>query len=196
MGEDDLAKRLFRLIERAKVGDAIANEDLFQWITDYLTLSVRVEIGSTYQQLWDAGDTIQEACVAFLISLDRFEFRGLEELKGYLCRICKNLVRQKRGELGAEKRDVRRDRPLGDVPSERGPVWAVTHRETWRQIEDALNELPLDQSTLYMMVRVDDMSIAEAGRALSLTYTTARRLYCRAQAHVARRLGNDGPILD
>src|SRR5213082_2863923 len=103
------------LLAQARRGDDTALGQLLERYRSYLTLLARLQIGRRLQGKVDAADLVQDT---FLEAHRHFpEFRGVTEaelacwLRQILAGLLGNLVRRY---LGAQRRDVRLERELGD----------------------------------------------------------------------------------
>src|SRR5580704_1543939 len=106
-GNDSLVARL---LDRAREGDAEAEERLLAMCRNYLAVIARQQIGSWLRPKVDASDLVQQTLLEAHRGLAHFEGRSREEWLAWLRQIlARNAVDFVRHFQGAEKRRVGRE---------------------------------------------------------------------------------------
>jgi RNA polymerase sigma-70 factor (ECF subfamily) len=184
------------LIERARAGDQEALNALFARHRDRLRRMVEMRLDTRLQARLDASDVVQEA---FLEVVERLEeylrdpklplFLWLRLVVG------ERLLKLHRTHLGTQMRDAGREVSLfrGALPAassaalaaqllgkHTSPTQAVVRAERILRLQEALNTLdPVDREILSLR-HFEDLTAAEAARALGIEESAAAKRYFRA----------------
>lgn len=145
----------------------------------------------------EAEDVVQETYVRALAHLG--DFRGEASLATWLARIAANEA------LGR----LRRRRPMVDLSQAENvialsgagntinPESAAARREVRRVIERAVDELPANFRTVFMLRAVEQMSIAETAALLAISPETVKTRFHRANRLLRQALSAEfASILD
>ncbi len=144
----------------------------------------------------EAEDVVQETYVRALAHLD--EFRGEASLTTWLARIAANEV------LGRLRRrptvDLAQAENVIVLPSAGGainPESAAARREIRRVIERAVDELPANFRTVFMLRAVEQMSVEETAALLGIPPETVKTRFHRANRQLRQALSAEfAAILD
>jgi RNA polymerase sigma factor (sigma-70 family) len=137
-----------------------------------------------------------------LQGIDRFEYRGDPQWRGYLRRLVENKIRAKADYFGAARRDMRRERsietrgraegarstePPAPSPS---PAEILLRAEEIGRLEEALAKMaPAERDVIILRV-FEGLGHAEIARRLGRPSENAvHKLYGRALARLAGLLG-------
>jgi RNA polymerase sigma-70 factor (ECF subfamily) len=163
------------LVERVRAGDVALFELLVRRHNQRLYRTARSIVCDDRE----AEDVVQDAYVAAFVHLASFE--GRSRFATWLTRIT---VRQ------ALARSRRRSEVLVDTPMEGAmtehrhtPEGRSADRELGRFLEAAIDELPPDFRTVFMLRSVQDLSTAETAACLEIPEDTVK-----TRLHRARRL--------
>ena len=145
----------------------------------------------------DAEDALQDAYLDAYSHMD--DFRGDAEVSTWLTRIVVNralmkLRRRKRDGIvtpfQAEPADDRPEDEMRDDKSE-SPSAAALRAELRRILERRIDELPINYRTVFVMRDVEEMSVEETARCLSIPSATVRTRLFRARALLRESVARD-----
>jgi RNA polymerase sigma-70 factor (ECF subfamily) len=185
-----------RLLRRARAGDAAALGELFARHRARLRRMVELRLDWRLQARVDPSDVIQEAYLEVAERLgDYLRDPKLPFFLWLRLVVGEQLVNLHRRHLGAQMRDPRREvslfrdalpqassaalaaQLLGKVAS---PSEAAVRAERLLRLQEAINSLdPLDREVLALR-HFEQLSRAEAARALGVTEAAAAKRYVRA----------------
>jgi RNA polymerase sigma-70 factor (ECF subfamily) len=146
----------------------------------------------------DAEDALQDAYLDAYRHMG--EFRAEAQLATWLTRIVVNqalmrLRRQKRDGIVVPFRqpDVGDDHQEDEVRDDRteSPSAAALRSEIRHILERRIDELPVAYRTVFVMREVEDMSVEETARCLSIPASTVRTRLFRARALLRASLSRD-----
>lgn len=145
----------------------------------------------------EAEDVVQETYVRALSHLDGF--RGEASLATWLAHIAANeaLGRLRRRRPTVELSQAENVVPLHGVGGAVNPESAAARREVRRLIERAVDELPANFRTVFMLRAVEQMSVEETAALLGIPPETVKTRFHRANRLLRRSLSAEfGAILD
>ena len=179
------------LVERVRTGDAVAFELIMRRHNRRLFRLAR----SILRSGAEAEDVVQETYVRAYASLDQFV--GPHGLAAWLARIAANeALGRIRGwgrvvsldeYLGEEDAGVRRIETM--ISEHPDPERLTGHSELRRLLESAIDTLPDDFRTVFVMRAIEGMSIAETAEALSIRPETVKTRFHRARQRLQETLG-------
>jgi RNA polymerase sigma-70 factor (ECF subfamily) len=188
------------LLKRARAGDAEALNEIFARHRDRLRRMVEMRLDRRVQARIDASDVVQDAYVDVVRRLD--EYLRAPHLPLFLWLrlvVGERLLMLHRQHLGRQMRDASREVSLyrGALPEASSaalaaqllgkhttPTQAIVRAERVLRLQEGLNTLqPLDREILSLR-HFEDLTNAEAARALGIQDDAAAKRYVRA----ARRL--------
>ncbi|MEM7232491.1 MAG: sigma-70 family RNA polymerase sigma factor [Planctomycetota bacterium] len=162
----------------------------------YLRLLAEMELGPELRTRIDPSDVVQET----LLRAHRGwgEFRGVNEesLTAWLRQILSNALSSLRRDHYRERRDIRRERPLGrtiDDSSSRvielaGRFSSPSHRlnqaELSLRLSTAIVDLPDDQRQVFLLRHFEDWSLPKIAEILGRTRPSVAGLLRRAVEQV------------
>jgi RNA polymerase sigma-70 factor (ECF subfamily) len=184
------------LLEKARAGDRDALTDLFSRHRDRLRRMVELRLDRRLQARVDASDVVQDA---YLEVAERLEaYLSEPKLPFFLWLrlvVGEHLVALYRRHLGAQMRDAGLEVALyrGALPAassaalaaqllgkHTSPTQAAVRAERLLRVQEALNNLdPLDREILSLR-HFEQLSRAEAARALGIEEAAAAKRYVRA----------------
>jgi RNA polymerase sigma-70 factor (ECF subfamily) len=179
------------LVERARAGDAVAFELIMRRHNRRLFRLAR----SILRSAAEAEDVVQETYVRAYAHLDQFV--GPHTLGAWLARIAAN---EALGRVRAWGRVVSLDEYMGEEAIAARPAETMTSRpldpervtgnsELRRLLEGAIDELPDEFRTVFVLRAVEGMSIAETAEALSIRPETVKTRLHRARHRLRDTLG-------
>ncbi len=183
-----------RLIDRAREGDAQAEERLLAMCRNYLVVIARQQIGSWLRPKVDASDLVQQTLLEAHRGLAHFDGKSREEWLAWLRQIlARNAVDFVRHFQGAEKRRVGREVPLaalgggasdsvGFDPLDPGesPSQLVMQWERELQVADAIAQLPADYQQVVLLRNVEQLPFDEVARRMERSRPAVQMLWMRA----------------
>jgi len=147
----------------------------------------------------DAEDILQEAYLEAYRHIG--DFRGGSELATWLTRIVINqaLMRVRKERRRTSILPFRTalthetESPEAQVPDQQSesPSASVIRAETRRMLERRIDELPVAFRTVFVMREVEEMSVEETARCLSISPATVRTRLFRARALLRESLARD-----
>ena len=113
------------LVKRALQNDSAAVGELYARYRDRLRLALRRRLGDQYRlaALLDSEDAVQDAILAAMSGLEKFEYRGTGSFLAWVLRVAETQMLQRLRAQRTEKRDPARKVPLeeaGDQPAADG----------------------------------------------------------------------------
>jgi RNA polymerase sigma-70 factor (ECF subfamily) len=183
------------LAERIAGGDQLAFEAVMRKYNGKLFRIAR----SILRDDSDAEDVLQDAYLDAYRHIG--DFRGGSELSTWLTRIVINqaLMRVRKERRRSSIVPFRSalvhetDGPEVQVPDQQSesPSASVLRAETRRMLERRIDELPVAFRTVFIMREVEEMSVEETARCLSITPATVRTRLFRARALLRESLARD-----
>jgi RNA polymerase sigma-70 factor (ECF subfamily) len=193
---DDFSQRTRHLVELAKEGDRAALEKLSQTYSERVQRIVRMRMGKELRSKLQSMDIVQDALICAIRGLDRFTYTNEGDFTRWLSRITENQLRDNLDKLHADKRDMRREKPLnsnkGDgqqshmQPIE--PIYTVTpsvvieKKEQLDRLELAMDTLKQEYKDVIVLTKIEGLSYKEAADRLGKSPDAVRMLLCRAMA--------------
>lgn len=145
----------------------------------------------------EAEDVVQETYVRALAHLD--EFRGEASLTTWLARIAANeaLGRMRRRRPTVDLAQAENVVALPGVGATINPENVAARREIRRVIERAVDALPANFRTVFMLRAVEQMSIDETASLLGIPAETVKTRFHRANRQLRQALSDEfASILD
>jgi RNA polymerase sigma-70 factor, ECF subfamily len=182
------------LVEALRLHEPTAAERLVETYGDRAyRLAVRITRARE-----DAEEVVQDALLTVVRKIE--SFRGDSAFGSWVYRIVANSAYQKIRGRRRRRGEVSTDAPLGEFAErgrEGGPPrdWAVATDDPARQAEiraaltDALDELPGDFRTLFVLRDLEGRSYTEIGQSLSLSVTNVKTRMHRTRMLLRKRLG-------
>ena len=191
------------LLRRAKAGDREALGLLLELYRNYLELLARMQIGRRLRGKVDAADLIQETYLAAYRDFGRFRGKTEPELLSWLRQILAyNLSDMVRRYCGAQRRDIRLERRLGEeleqssrtlegglVACASSPSQRAVRREQAVLLADALRTLPADYSEVLFLHYLQGLTFPEVSRRMGRTLDSVKKLWVRALARLRQNMG-------
>ncbi len=188
------------LLALARGGDAGAFAALCERHRSLAEHRIRRFVNGPLLRKLDVADVLQEALLTAHRRIASFELSSPGGFGGWLATIAELKAREAlRHHAGAECRDIGREvgpggRPstgafAGDGPTPSQAAMADEERETLRKAIDAL---PPDHAAVLRLVVGERLTLSEAALALNRSYEATKKLYARALATLAGRLGRQG----
>ncbi|MCA8948498.1 MAG: sigma-70 family RNA polymerase sigma factor [Planctomycetes bacterium] len=184
-------------LEGLRAGDPAALQALVVRHMDGLEGYLRLRMGARLRARESCSDLVQSVCREVLRDLDRFDYRGEAAFRHWLYTRARHKLAHRFRDLGAERRDPRRERPLDDVLAGRGgaalmrsygllatPSRALAEREAIARIEAAFDELPEDYREALTMRRLMGLEYPAIAEHMQRSEGAVRNLVHRAIARL------------
>ena len=187
-----------RLLVAARAGDAAARARMLESVVPRLQAYVRLNAGGLVLSREWSLDVAQSVCGDALSALDAFAGTSEGEFRAWLFKIALNKVRARYRYLTAERRDARKDRPIGAGTSDSDDrqlatvygEFASTDRpesavESMDRIEAAMQHLNEEQRDVVTMATLLGLTGPEIAQQLGKTEAAVRKVLSRARAKLA-----------
>ena len=200
---DDQASR--ELVQKASRGDAASIGALLERHLPRLEAFVRLRMGPELRAYESSADLVQSACREVLEGLERYEYRGESEFRGWLFTTALHKVSYRVRHLRARRRDARRAEPppnatlsgpgdpLAGLAAAAGtPSEDAMAREELARLERAFALLPEHYREVIALARIAGLAHREIAAQLGKTEEATRVLLFRALAALAKVMRPEG----
>ena len=204
---EDTGPETIHLLNRFREGDQEALNRLYKRYFDRLHAVVRLRTGPKLRSKMDSLDIVQDAFLASLQGLDRFSYHSEGDFFHWICKVAENRIRDQAEHFAAGKRDIAKERPLemqrpsvqsvfgpiNELATSASPATKVVRAEDIQRLERAVDALPEDQREALLLVRYEQLSLAEAAGIMKKTRDAVRMLVARAIVALSKNLGSMHP---
>jgi RNA polymerase sigma-70 factor (ECF subfamily) len=184
------------LLRHAQDGDRDALNELYNRYVMRVLAAVRARLGAELRQKVESWDIVQEAMLASLKDVQKFDQEREGAFLNWLDKIVENRIRDQIDRFRAGKRDHRREVPqVGphstdssnpqDIPDKSGlpsPSQALILTEDLARLEKAMDQLPPESRELIVAVKIEGQSYQEIGANVGKTADAVRMQVNRAIA--------------
>jgi RNA polymerase sigma-70 factor, ECF subfamily len=192
-----------QLLARFRQGEHEALDELYRRHYDRILAVGRLRLGPRLRARLEESDIAQEAFLASLQGLGNFTCRSQGDFFHWLCRLVENRIRDQADHFAAQKRNADRQVPLDprypssesllgplrELATMTSPATQAARVEDVRRLEKAIDALPAEQREALLLVRYEELSLAEAGAAMDRTPDAVRMLVARAIVALGKSLG-------
>lgn len=192
------AERTQELVARAKEGDSFAWEQLCGVYGERIRRVIRLRMGGELRSQLDSMDLVQEAMIAAVQGLDRFQCRKEGDFLRWMASVAENKIRDQVDRMHAGKRDVRRqvpleaDKPQADAAGIQDQILAATtpsmllsQSEDLDRLERAMDRLKPEYRQVLLLAKIEGFSHSEVGARLDRTPAAVAKLLARALVALA-----------
>ncbi len=183
-----------QLVIQAKDGDKSALNQLYGAYAERVRWMVRLRMGKELRRKLDSMDVVQDAFLHALGGIEDFTYENEGDFVRWLSKIAENALRDNRDRLYAEKRDVRKEVPLGNGGRRNssrffgapGPVATTTpsvimsRKEDLARLEKAIDALKPEYKEVIVLTKIEGFGYQEIGNRLSKSSEAIRKLVSRA----------------
>jgi RNA polymerase sigma-70 factor (ECF subfamily) len=191
------------LLQRARIGDRQAFEQLFARHQAYLLRLVELRLAPQLRSRIGPEDIVQEAYVEALSRLDGYLERPALPFRLWLRQIaCDRALKARRQHLGTARRAIGREVPLPERSSlvlagrllagDPSPSQQLDHQETVRRLRQAVAQLPESDREMVMLRHFEELSNQEVACLLGIDPGTASKRHGRAMLRLHRLLFEGG----
>lgn len=193
------SRKTQELVALAQDGDNSALDQLCKVYEERVQRIVRFRMGRELRGKLESMDLVQDAFVAAVKDLDRFEYRDEGDFLRWMSKIAENRIRDNIKRLHADKRDIRREVPLDHRVPTAGdnctrihepirtttPSVIMSISEELNKLENALNLLKPEYRKVIVLNQIEGLSLKKIGDRLSKSPDAVRMLVARAMASLA-----------
>lgn len=178
------------LIDRARGGDDLAYDGLFDRVADRLLVYVRCRLGAGLRGKLEPLDVLQETYVEAHRSFDRFQGQGPGSFTRWLYGIADHRIRDLAKHFGAAKRRppgelVQASTALRRIAAEQtGASTLMARRERDEALVAAMDELPEREREALLLRFFQGRTLEEIAAALDTSERSVRRLLGNAMQRV------------
>src|SRR5262245_8935135 len=180
------------LIQRVRMGDALAREQLFESYRPYLHLLAQGQLGRHLRAKCDASDLVQQTLMEAHRDFGGFQGTQEVELLAWLRRILAHNLFNEARRFAARQRDARREvsieqvqtgldqssMTLGRCLAANGPSPSsiIARDEAGVKLAETLAKLPEDYRTVLVLRVIEGLSAEEVGELMGRTAGAVRML--------------------
>ncbi len=183
-----------QLVTLAKGGDESALDQLCRVYAERVRWMVRLRMGKKLRRRLDSMDVVQDALLHALGGIEDFTYENEGDFVRWLSRIAENVLRDHWDRLHAEKRDIRREVPLGNagrttagrlsrVPwpvATTTPSVIMSRKEDLARLEKAVDALKPKYKEVIVLTKIEGLGYQEIGNRLGKSSEAIRKLVSRA----------------
>ncbi len=188
-----------KLVSLAQDGDSSALDQLCRIYSERVLRIVRFRMGRELRGKMESMDLVQDAFVAAVKDLSKFEYRDEGDFLRWMSKIAENKIRDNLKRLHADKRDIRREVPIDhrvptaedSCPRMPEPIRTTTPSvifsvsEELDKLENAMNLLKPEYREVIVLNQIEGLSLKQIGDRLSKSTDAVRMLVVRAMASLA-----------
>jgi len=182
------------LVALAKGGDNSALNQLCNVYGERVRRIVRLRMGRELRSQLESMDLVQDVLMCALRDLGDFTYRSEGDFLRWLGRIAENRIRDNLEKLHANKRDIRKEIPLGNgrratsgrlsgVPGparNTTPSVILSRREELDKLEKAIDQLKPEYREVIVLAKIDGLSYNQIGERLGKSADAVGHLLLRA----------------
>ena len=199
MGQDSSDDGSEELLLRASSGDQAALDTLLARHIGGLRAFIRLRAGPAVRARESVSDLVQSVCREILEHADRFQHGGDVGFRHWLCTTALRKIANRQRYYRAARRDVRRERPIGQEISAEAdaqllacyatfcsPSRSAVAREELSRVEKAFDRLPEHYREVIVLSKIVGLSRAEVAREMNRTEDAVASLLYRALIELAQ----------
>jgi len=183
-----------QLVVQAKEGDKSALNQLYGAYAERVRWMVRLRMGKELRRKLDSMDVVQDALLHALGGIEDFTYENEGDFVRWLAKIAENVLRDNWERLHAEKRDIRKEVPLGNggrrnsswfsgVPglvTTTTPSVIMSRKEDLDKLEKAIDTLKAEYREVIVLTKIEGLSYKEIADRLGKSSEAIRKLVSRA----------------
>lgn len=185
------------LVRHVRSGDEAAARLLFERHLPAMRAKAKARLPIALRGKVAESDVIQEAYLAAFLAIGEFEDRGEGAFGAWVRKILdRKILDEVRRHIDADKRDAQRQVRLATeaerlAPARDGlsPSGEAADAEESARLRAVVESLPEDYATVMRLVHEQGLSVADAAATMDRSAEATRKLYRRALARLAHRLG-------
>ncbi len=183
-----------QLVVQAKEGDKSALNLLYGAYAERVRWMVRLRMGKELRRKLDSMDVVQDALLHALGGIEDFTYENEGDFVRWLAKIAENVLRDNWDRLHAEKRDIRKEVPLGNGGRRNGsrfsgapgpfatttPSVIMSRKEDLARLEKAIDALKPEYKEVIILTKIEGIGYQEIGNRLGKSSEAIRKLVSRA----------------
>lgn len=181
-----------RLLQEASSGGAMAVDALLTRYLPELHAFIRLRAGAGLLRKEHSEDLVQSVCREVLEDAGTFEYRGERSFKKWLYLTAQHKLVDRARFYQAEKRDVKRERPMATEPglfsgygAFLSPSRMAIEAEEVQRLEGIFDRLPQDYAEVITLAKIVGLGHEEIAAEMGKTVAASRMLLHRALARLA-----------
>ncbi|MHC4439987.1 MAG: RNA polymerase sigma factor [Planctomycetota bacterium] len=193
-----------QLVALAKGGDESAVDQLCRVYTERVRWMVRLRMGKELRRKLDSMDVVQDVLIHALGGITDFTYENEGDFVRWLSRIAENALHDKWDRFHAEKRDIRKEIPLGNSGRRSGsrlsgvprPVAATTpsvilsRKEDLVRLEKAIDALKPEYKEVIILTKIEGLGYQQIADRLGKSSEAVRKLVSRAMTALINAFEN------
>lgn len=193
-----------QLVALAKDGDGCALNQLCAVYGERVRWLVRLRMGKELRSKLESMDLAQEVLIQALRGLGDFTYENEGDFVRWLSKIAENAFRDNLDKLHADKRNIRKERPLGGHGSITGgraletpeprytttPSAIMSKREDLARLEKAIDKLRPEYREVILLAKIEELSYSQIGSRLGKSVGAVKMLVSRATIALASAFGS------
>ena len=179
---DPALQETIAAFDRARAGDREALELAFERMRPRLEKWIALRLGSHLKHRLDVEDLVQETLTHAFLSLPDFNPTHPRAVFRWLYQVAENRIRDGYDKVTAAKRNPERERELHSrlEASWTSPSMNAARREDHERLLELLGRLADNHREIIRLVRIEELSYAEAGERLGISTKNASVRLVRA----------------
>ena len=183
-----------QLVALAQRGDESALERLYYAYGERVRWMIRLRMGKELRPKLDSMDIVQDALTHALNGIKDFTYQNEGDFVRWLSKIAENALHDNWDRFHAEKRDVRKEIPLGNdgyrnssrfsgIP---GPIATTTpsvifsRKEDLTRLEKAIDLLKPEYKEVIILTKIEGLGYREIANRVGKSSEAVRKLVSRA----------------
>ncbi|UCG59146.1 MAG: sigma-70 family RNA polymerase sigma factor [Phycisphaerales bacterium] len=183
-----------QLVALAKGGDESALDQLCRVYAERVRWMVRLRMGKELRRRLDSMDVVQDVLIHAVGGITDFTYDNEGDFVRWLSKIVENALRDNWERFHAEKRDIRKEIPLGNggrrsgsgpsgVP---GPVGTTTpsvilsRKEDLARLEKAIDALKPEYKEVIVLTKIEGLGYQQIADRVDKSSEAVRKLVSRA----------------
>ena len=183
-----------QLVALAKGGDEFALDQLCRAYAERIRWMVRLRMGKELRRKLDSMDVVQDALIHALGGITDFTYKNEGDFVRWLSRIAENTLRDNWERFHAEKRDIRKEVPLGNTRRRSGsrlsgvprpiatttPSVILSRKEDLAKLEKAIDALNPEYKEIIVLTKIEGLGYQEIANRVGKSTEAVRKLTSRA----------------
>ena len=192
------------LVALAKDGNKSALNQLCAVYGEHVRWLVRLRMGKELRSKLESMDLAQEVLIRALQGMSDFTYENEGDFVRWLSKIAENAFRDHLDKLHADKRDIRKERPLDDSNANTGirfhrephaisattPSMIVSKREDLARLEKAIDKLRAEYREVILLAKIEGLSYKQIAERLGKSVGAVKMLVSRATVALASAFGS------
>ena len=187
------------LIPRIKNGSVDARAELLEHVQDYMRLMAEQRLPTNLQGKVGTSDIVQQSLAKVIQGFEQFRGGTGREFYGWLNQIISNEAKRLHRDFHREKRDIKRERRLGNpydsaapgiVPADAQPTprSQAIAAEQVQIFREKLSALPDDYAEVIRLRGLQRLSFREVAKRMNRSFDSVTKLWYRAVLKLQQEL--------